>query len=120
MLFIIPCDVLNRLAIKYLTFSEIIMLKKTCRTLYTSFDEVFFKQLAFDWYGAEFWEFAKKRPPHTSLPLNSYTEEMNRIEKFQRALSVHDDPRWEPVQFYSFWKKVDNQHRVGRRFRSEP
>lgn len=65
------------------------------------------KEKAISKYGEEFWKKAKERPNETSKPLQSWKEELLRIEKFQRMLIDFGNRPWLENDFYSYWNLID-------------
>ena len=71
--------------------------------------ESLWKEKAQIMYGTEFWKKAKARPNETSKPLQSWKEELLRIETFQKMLNDFGNRPWLADDFYSYWNLLDNK-----------
>lgn len=93
-------NVLRYLSIKDILILEIALSKRL--------DDSYWKQKAFDIFGEEFWKHAYSRPIRCSMPLDTWKEELLRIEKFQFLVEKTLDYRWTIHDFYMYWDKYDN------------
>ena len=102
----IPNDLLLFIGFK-LDFNSILNFSSINKSNFKLFDDLFFKELADNYYSYEFWKIAKKRPFYTSKPLNNYKLELLRIENFQQFLDNLNMDRWTQKDFYNYWKYKD-------------
>tara|TARA_Y100000022_G_scaffold181324_1_gene173900 strand:+ start:2252 stop:2563 length:312 start_codon:yes stop_codon:yes gene_type:complete len=90
---------------EFLNFEDILNLSISCKENYNLFDNTFYKNLAFKYYGRCFWLKAKCRNPDISKPLKNFKLELIRIENFQRNLDNINVSRWTKKDFYDYWKQ---------------
>ena len=107
----IDCDVdiVQHIASNYLTFAEIVRLRRVNRDLLDILDETFFQGIANNIYGIEFWERASLRPIQSSKPTKSTFTELLRIEQFQRMFESRGEPRWTNDLFFRVWDATDKK-----------
>lgn len=67
------------------------------------------KEKAYAQYGKEFWKKAKERPEESSKPLQTWKEELLRIENFQKMLNDFGNRPWLEDDFYSYWNLLDQK-----------
>ena len=103
----IPNEILLLMGYK-LDFNSILSYSIVNKNNYKLFDNIFYQQLSFNYYGSEFWKIACKRPCYTSYPLNNYKQELIRIENFQKQLDKLNQSRWTKKDFYNYWKHRDS------------
>ena len=96
----------------FLKFQEILNFSITCKNIYNSFDKIFYKNLAYKYYGPCFWLKARYRPIFKSNPLKTFKSELIRIENFQRNLDNINVTRWTKKDFYNYWKCDIPQHSI--------
>lgn len=89
---------------EFLKFDDILNFSISCKENYKTFDEIFFKNLAYKYYGICFWLKARCRNPIVSKPLKNFKLEIIRIENFQRNLDNINITRWTKKDFYNYWR----------------
>jgi hypothetical protein len=104
MLICIPYDILTEILL-LLPIEMLFRLKEVCRFLNDLVNEDQFSyNLAIKLYGYEFWLKAWNRPPHISKPLDTWIDEVCRIEKFQKMIKNIEGKRYTNQQFYTIWE----------------
>lgn len=88
----------------FLKFGDILNFSISCKETYCALDDIYFKNLAYKFYGYCFWLKAKCRNPMVSKPLKNFKLELIRIENFQRNLDNINISRWTKKDFYNYWK----------------
>ena len=96
-----------RLISNNLDFKDILDFSITNKFCYYSIDELFYKKIAKQYYGEEFWNRANKRPWYYSKPLKNTKQELIRIENFQKNLDSLNVKRWTQKDFYDYWEGND-------------
>lgn len=91
----------------FLNFNNILNFSISSKFIYQLFDDLFYKNLAINYFSNNFWKIAKLRPKKTSFPLNNYKKELIRIENFQKQLDILNIDRWCKKDFYNYWKFKD-------------
>ena len=89
----IPYDLILYIS-SFMRLNDILQFSITSKELYTQFDNLFYKNLAYQMYGICFWLKAKCRPQIRSKPLGKFKLEIIRIENFQRNLDNLNISRW--------------------------
>lgn len=89
---------------EFLKFDDILSFSISCKENYNSFDELFYKYLAYKYYGRCFWLKARSRNQNVSKPLKNFKLEIIRIENFQRNLDNINITRWTKKDFYNYWR----------------
>lgn len=102
-------DIIRYIAYK-LDFYSILNFSIINKNNYNSLDNNFYHNLAYIYYTKEFWDRAKKRPIHYSLPLKSVKKELIRIENFQKSLDELNNTRWTEKDFYDYWNNNDKYY----------
>jgi hypothetical protein len=88
----------------FLKFQDILNFSITCKNTHDAFDKIFYKNLAYKFYGRCFWLKAGCRPVSRSKPLKNFKFEIIRIENFMRNLDNLNVARWTKKDFYNYWK----------------
>lgn len=88
----------------FLKLDDILNFSIICKDLYNTFDEIYYKNLAYAYYGKNFWTKAKLRNTNISKPLKNFKLEIIRIENFQKDLDNINVSRWTHKDFYNYWK----------------
>ena len=99
----VPRDLILHIS-SFIKLEDILDFSITCKELYTHFDNLFYKNLAYQMYGICFWLKAQYRPHLYSKPLGNFKLEIIRIEKFQKKLDNLNSSRWTKKDFYNYWK----------------
>lgn len=99
----IPSDLILHIS-SFMKLKDILQFSITCKEFYTQFDNLFYKNLAYQMYGICFWLKALCRPHTFSKPLDNFKLEIIRIENFQRKLDNLNISRWTKKDFYNYWK----------------
>tara|TARA_B100001287_G_scaffold208339_1_gene177332 strand:- start:1837 stop:2148 length:312 start_codon:yes stop_codon:yes gene_type:complete len=89
---------------EFLKFEDILNFSISSKEIYKTFDDIYFKNLAYKYYGYCFWLKASYRNPKVSKPLKNFKLELIRIENFQRNLDKINISRWTKKDFYNYWK----------------
>lgn len=88
-------EILKRCAVR-----DVLCVLSTCRECRASSERVL-SRVAHDMWGGEFWSRASRRPhAHTFV---SWRDELQRIERFQRAVERLGCRRWTADTFFAFW-----------------
>lgn len=88
----------------FLKFDDVLNFSISCKEIYDALDDIYFKNLAYEFYGYCFWLKARSRNPKVSKPLKNFKLEIIRIENFQRNLDNINVSRWTKKDFYDYWK----------------
>tara|TARA_B100000902_G_C26885264_1_gene704605 strand:+ start:337 stop:672 length:336 start_codon:yes stop_codon:yes gene_type:complete len=96
-------DILIYIAYK-LKLKDVLHFSCVNKEIYKLFDNIFYKNLAYIYYGKHFWLLAEKRPQHLSLPLGNMKYELMRIAKFQNKLERNKINLWSTKDFYDYWR----------------
>lgn len=88
----------------FLNLHDILSFSIISKENYISFDDTFYKNLAYKYYGRCFWLKASCRDPNVSKPLKNFKLEILRIENFQKSLDNINASRWTKKDFYNYWK----------------
>lgn len=96
-------DILREIAFK-LNFETILNFSLANKKTYIVFDDIFYKNLAFELWSHIFWIKASLRPIKKSKPLKDMKKELIRIEFFQKHLDSLNKKRWTKKDFYNYWK----------------
>lgn len=107
-MFNLDYDVLREISYK-LNFESILIFSLVNKHIYSALDNVFYKNLANNYFGRDFWVKAYLRPPHSSKPLKNIKKELIRIEFFQRNMDALNVNRWVKKDFYDYWIYADNE-----------
>lgn len=99
----LPLDIIHRILAK-LDINDLCKLDRS-----HPLPDHIWKEKAISNYGEEFWKKAKERPNDTSKPLQSWKEELIRIENFQKMLIDFGNRPWLENDFYSYWRLVDHR-----------
>tara|TARA_B100000424_G_scaffold135867_1_gene103073 strand:- start:263 stop:613 length:351 start_codon:yes stop_codon:yes gene_type:complete len=95
-----------------LDFKSILSFLSINKNNFQIYDLNFFENLAYKYYGKEFWEKANKRPLYSSNLLTNYKLELIRIENFQQNLDNLNINRWRKKDFYNYWKYRDEYLKI--------
>lgn len=90
-----------------LNFESILIFSMVNKNIYSALDNVFYKKLALDYYGRNFWLRAQYRPFILSRPLYNIKNELIRIEFFQKKLDLLNINRWTKKDFFNYWNYTD-------------
>tara|TARA_Y100000389_G_C17077644_1_gene325088 strand:+ start:238 stop:558 length:321 start_codon:yes stop_codon:yes gene_type:complete len=96
-------DIIRSMA-DFLKFQDILNFSMTCKNTQEAFDKIFYKNLAYKFYGRCFRLKASCRPVRRSKPLKNFKLEIIRIENFMRNLDNLNATRWTKKDFYNYWK----------------
>ena len=99
----VPYDLILHIS-SFMKLKDILDFSITCKELYRHFDNLFYKNLAYQMYGICFWLKANCIPQSYSKPLCKFKLEIIRIENFQRHLDNLNVSRWTKKDFYNYWK----------------
>tara|TARA_Y100000389_G_scaffold179143_1_gene192909 strand:+ start:2298 stop:2642 length:345 start_codon:yes stop_codon:yes gene_type:complete len=102
MLFL-PDDIIINI-INMLDFDYIIKLTRINKQINGLLDNLFFYNLAVNYYTYEFWKRAELRPKYFSKPLKNMKQELLRIERFQKLVKKLEKQRWNNEKFYNLWE----------------
>jgi|MDSW01.1.fsa_nt_gb predicted nucleotide-binding protein (sugar kinase/HSP70/actin superfamily) len=101
---ILNCDIIRHIS-NFLNLDDILNLSIVCKDLYIyTFDNIYYMNLAYTYYGKDFWIKASQRNTKASKPLKNFKLEIIRIENFQRDLDNINITRWTHKDFYDYWK----------------
>lgn len=107
-MFNLDYDVLREISYK-LNLDSILIFSLVNKQIYSALDNVFYKNLAYNYFDRNFWTKAYLRPPHRSKPLKNIKRELIRIELFQKNMDALNVNRWVKKDFYDYWLYVDKQ-----------
>tara|TARA_B100000902_G_C26753755_1_gene642233 strand:- start:194 stop:502 length:309 start_codon:yes stop_codon:yes gene_type:complete len=79
------------------------------KSIYNALDTIFYKNLALNYFGRDFWIKAYLRRPYISKPLKNMKRELIRIEFFQRNMDILNVNRWTKKDFYDYWIYADTE-----------
>lgn len=100
-----PCCDIIRYISNFLNLDDILNLSIVSKDLYIyTFDDIYYMNLAYKYYGKDFWIKANRRNIKVSKPLKNFKLEIIRIENFQRDLDNINVSRWTCKDFYNYWK----------------
>ena len=105
-MFNLDYDVLREISYK-LNFESILIFSLVNKQIYSALDNVFYKNLAYNYFDRNFWTKAYLRPPRSSKPLKNLKRELIRIELFQRNMDALNINRWVKKDFYNYWIYAD-------------
>tara|TARA_B100000085_G_C18342225_1_gene430814 strand:- start:353 stop:664 length:312 start_codon:yes stop_codon:yes gene_type:complete len=89
---------------EFLKLRDILNFSIISKDNYNAFDNLYYKNLAYKFYGRCFWLKAGCRPVSISKPLKNFKLELMRIENFQKNLDNINVSRWTKKDFYNYWK----------------
>ena len=92
-MFNLEYDVLREISYK-LNFESILIFSLVNKQIYSALDNDFYKNLAYNYFGRDFWIKAYLRPPCSSKPLKNIKREIIRIELFQKNMDALNVNRW--------------------------
>jgi len=96
----------------FLSFNDIINITNISKQFHNDiFDDIFFYNLAVNYYSYNFWKIANTRADKFSKPLKNYKLELQRIEKFQDCLEKNNSKRWTVQDFYCYWTYQEKFHK---------
>ena len=101
-------DVLREISYK-LNLETILIFSLVNKHIYSALDDSFYKNLAINYFGRDFWVKAYSRPPRTSKPLKNMKRELIRIEFFQKNMDALNLNRWIKKDFYDYWLYADKE-----------
>lgn len=102
-------DILREISYK-LNFESILIFSLVNKQIYSALDNNFYRNLAYNYFGRDFWIKAYLRPLQTSKPLKNIKKELIRIEFFQRKMDALNINRWVKKDFYDYWLYIDNKN----------
>lgn len=97
-------DILQHICSK-LDLKSLDNMREVSKDIFSILDDQFYKQIADDLWGKEFWEKAMQRSASLSQPLQTWRQELIRLELFQRMIEKHEKKRWNKEQFYTVWSR---------------
>ena len=101
---ILNSDIIRHIS-NFLNLDNILNLSIVCKNFYIyTFDNTYYMNLAYTYYGKDFWTKARLRDVSISKPLKNFKLEIIRIENFQRDLDNINVSRWTHKDFYDYWK----------------
>lgn len=95
---------IKRYICEFLNFDDILNFSISCKENYMLFDDKFYENLAYKYYGKCFWVKASYRNQNLSKPLKNFKLELIRIENFQKSLDKLNLSRWTKKDFYNYWR----------------
>jgi hypothetical protein len=107
-MFNLDYDVLREISYK-LNLDSILNFSLVNKQIYSALDNVFYKNLAYNYFDRNFWVKAYLRSPKSSKPLKNIKNELIRIELFQKNMDALNVNRWIKKDFYDYWLYVDKQ-----------
>ena len=107
-MFNLDYDVLREISYK-LNFESILIFSLVNKQIYSALDNVFYKNLAYNYFDRNFWTKAYLRPPKSSNPLKNVKKELIRIELFQKNMDDLNVNRWVKKDFYDYWIYADRE-----------
>lgn len=107
-MFNLDYDVLREISYK-LNLDSILIFSLVNKQIYSALDNIFYKNLAYNYFGKDFWTKAYLRSSRSSKPLKNIKRELIRIEFFQRNMDALNVNRWVKKDFYDYWIYVDRE-----------
>ena len=107
-MFNLDYDVLREISYK-LNLDSILNFSLVNKQIYSALDNVFYKNLAYNYFGKDFWTKAYLRPSRSSNPLKNVKKELIRIELFQKNMDDLNVNRWVKKDFYDYWLYADRE-----------
>ena len=107
-MFNLDYDVLREISYK-LNLDSILNFSLVNKQIYSALDNVFYKNLAYNYFDRNFQTKAYLRPPKSSKPLKNIKRELIRIELFQRNMDALNINRWVKKDFYNYWIYADRE-----------
>ena len=81
-------DIIREISYK-LNLESILIFSLFNKNIYNALDGVFYKNLAINYFGREFWAKAYLRPPRTSKPLKTIKKQLDYHQNFSHVLNIH-------------------------------
>lgn len=108
-MFNLDYDVLREISYK-LNLDSILIFSLVNKQIYSALDNVFYKNLAYNYFDRNFWTKAYLRPSRSSKPLKNIKNELIRIELFQKNMDDLNVNRWIKKDFYDYWLYADKKN----------
>ncbi len=107
-MFNLDYDIIREISYK-LNLECILLFSMVNKSIYNALDTIFYKNLALNYFGRDFWIKAYLRRPYISKPLKNMKRELIRIEFFQRNMDILNVNRWTKKDFYDYWIYADTE-----------
>ena len=107
-MFNLDYDIIRQISYK-LNLECILLFSMVNKSIYNALDTIFYKNLALNYFGRDFWIKAYLRRPYISKPLKNMKRELIRIEFFQRNMDILNVNRWTKKDFYDYWIYADTE-----------